>query len=174
MLSLLLCEPLDRQISSSGEQFILWYVMTIEGLYISVRTKRKANFRLSEDGTTALPQYTLAGKALLDRVPPSRQKSLPPLQCSIIFIILSILCRKRVWIEVELLLQNRPPLFLWSLQSLRASTRPTYVAQTKKLRCSSSPNRSCVEMQNIPPRSRKSSAKVARNNCKIPRINWEF
>ena len=32
-----------------------------------------------------------------------------------VFIILSILCRKRVWIEVELLLQNRPPLFLWSL-----------------------------------------------------------
>ena len=116
MSSLLLCEPLDRQISSSGEQFILWYVMTIEGLHIFVRTKRKANFRLSEDGTAALPQYTLTGKALLDRVPPSRQKSLPPLQCSIIFIILSILCRKRVWIEVELLLQNRPPLFLWSLQ----------------------------------------------------------
>ena len=32
-----------------------------------------------------------------------------------VFIILSILCRKRVWIEVELLLQNRPPLSLWSL-----------------------------------------------------------
>ena len=32
-----------------------------------------------------------------------------------VFIILSILCRKRVWIEVELFAQNRPPLFLWSL-----------------------------------------------------------
>ena len=35
--------------------------------------------------------------------------------CMICYDFVSILCLRQVRIEVELLLQNRPPLFLWSL-----------------------------------------------------------
>ena len=53
-----------------------------------------------------------------------------------------------------------------------ACTRPMYVAQPAQHCFSSSPSLQCVDMQKSlsdEPRSRKSSAKVARNNCKISR-----
>ena len=62
------------------------------------------------------------------------------------------------------------PEFRRTARTKFACTRPAYVAQPAEQRRSSSPSLQCVQMQKSPsdaPRSRKSCAKIARNNCKI-------
>ena len=64
------------------------------------------------------------------------------------------------------------PEFRRTARTKFACTRPTYVAQPAEQRESFSPSLQCVQMQKSlsdAPRSRRSCAKIARNNCKISR-----